>query len=112
VDIVAGPDMASFFSKLKMGGRMVVVGIVGGPPSPDFGMAMFASFMKSMIFSTMSLTVYDPAARLASLRDLVDMAARGALVPVVHDAVALEDAPAAHRALESGAVFGKLVLVP
>lgn len=112
VDIVAGPDMASFFGKLKMGGRMVLVGIVGGPPSPDFGMAMFASFQKSMIFSTMSLNVYDRAERQASLRDLVDLAARGALETVVHDVVALENAAAAHRTLESGAVFGKLVLVP
>lgn len=112
VDIVAGPGMASFFGKLKTSGRMVLVGMVGGPPSPDFGMAMFASFQKSMIFSTLSLNVYDRAERLASQRELVDMAARGALETVVHDVVPLADAPAAHRTLESGAVFGKLVLVP
>jgi NADPH:quinone reductase-like Zn-dependent oxidoreductase len=112
IDIVAGPEMASFFGKLKEGGRMVLVGIVGGPPSPDFGMAMISSFQKSMIFSTMSLNIYDREERQASMRDLLDLAARGALQPVVHDIVALEDAAAAHEALESGAVFGKVVLVP
>lgn len=110
VDIVAGPDMASFFSKLKPGGRMVLVGMVGGPPRPDFGMAMFGSFQKSLVFSTMSLNIHDPAERLASLRELMDLAGRGALKPAVHDAIELESASAAHRLLESGAVFGKLVL--
>lgn len=112
VDIVAGRDMASFFGKLRPGGRMILVGMVGGPPSPDFGMALFGSFQKSLIFSTMSLNIYDRTERLASLRDLVDMAARGKLEPVVHGVLPLEEAAVAHRTLESGAVFGKLVLAP
>jgi NADPH:quinone reductase len=36
----------------------------------------------------------------------------GALTPVIHDVMPLAEARRAHRLLEAGDVFGKLVLVP
>lgn len=112
IDIVAGPALATFFSKLKPGGRMILVGMVGGAPPPDFGMAMFGAFQKSLTFSTLSLNIFDPEARRAALSALMAMAVREAIAPVIHDVVSLEDAAAAHARMESGEVFGKLVLAP
>jgi len=40
------------------------------------------------------------------------MVADGRVRPVVHDRVPLAEAARAHEALESGEVFGKLLLVP
>ena len=37
IDIVAGPDLPSFFAKLKPNGRMVAVGALAGSPPADFG---------------------------------------------------------------------------
>lgn len=37
IDVAAGPGMPSFFARLKPNGRMVVVGIVAGPPRCSAG---------------------------------------------------------------------------
>ncbi|MSR35675.1 MAG: hypothetical protein EXR95_03375 [Gemmatimonadetes bacterium] len=45
-------------------------------------------------------------------RTVMALVFEGALRPVIHEAMPLEDARRAHELLESGRVFGKLVLVP
>ncbi len=54
IDVVAGPDLPSFFARLNPNGRMVTVAIVAGQPPPDFGREMFAAFQRSMSFATFS----------------------------------------------------------
>ena len=44
IDIIAGPQMPSFFAKLNPNGRLVAVGVVGGQPPADFGMTMMTAF--------------------------------------------------------------------
>ncbi len=112
IDVVLGPDMGSFFSKLNEGGRVVAVGMVGGPPKPDFGMQMVAAFQKSLTFSTFSLNVVELQAQNEALASLFAAATCGDLKPVLYEVFALEDAAKAHQAMESGTVFGKLVLAP
>jgi NADPH:quinone reductase-like Zn-dependent oxidoreductase len=48
----------------------------------------------------------------ASLFGLVDLLAAGRLRPVVDRVLPLAEVVAAHRLLESRAIFGKLVLTP
>ena len=48
--------------------------------------------------------------RKDDLRQIVEMAARGAIRSVVDRTFSLEEAAAAHEALESRQVFGKVVL--
>jgi NADPH:quinone reductase-like Zn-dependent oxidoreductase len=53
------------------------------------------------------------AALVAAVREQVwPMVADGRVRPVVHARVPLADAADAHRMLDSGEVFGKLLLVP
>lgn len=112
LDIVAGPDLPSFVDRLNPGGRMVVVGVVGGYPPPDFGLALLAGFRKSLSLATFSADTVASADRHAVRTAQFDAAVRGELVSVVHEVLPLADAVLAHRKLDDGEVFGRLVLTP
>ncbi|MFJ2635024.1 zinc-binding dehydrogenase [Streptomyces sp. NPDC087422] len=112
IDIVAGADLPSFFGRLRPNGRMVAVGVVGGPPPADFGMAMIAAFQKSLSFATFSTDTV-AAADLTAVRTAQFAAAsRGELPLAVHEVLPLEQAALAHRKMDAGEVFGRIVLTP
>ncbi|MFE2068978.1 zinc-binding dehydrogenase [Streptomyces sp. NPDC059467] len=112
IDIVAGTDMPSFFEKLNPNGRMVAVGMVGGPPPADFGMSMMAAFRKSMSFATFSADTVSAPERRAVRTEQFAAAGRGELHTVVHELLPLEQAVSAHRKMDAGEVFGRIVLIP
>jgi NADPH:quinone reductase len=110
IDVVAGVDMPSFFARLNPNGRMVVVGVVGGPPPADFGTTMMAAFQKSMSFATFSgATVPEPDRRAVRAQQFA-AASRGELHAVVHELLPLEQAALAHQKMDDGEVFGRIVL--
>ncbi|MFS8198173.1 zinc-binding dehydrogenase [Streptomyces sp. CWNU-52B] len=112
VDIVAGDDLPSFFDRLGPNGRMVAVGAVGGQPPADFGMRMMAAFQKSMSFATFSTATVSAADRSAVRGEQFTAASRGALEAVVHEVLPLNRAALAHRKMDAGEVFGRIVLTP
>lgn len=112
IDVVAGADMPSFFARLNPNGRMVVVGAVGGQPPADFGTAMMAAFQKSMSFATFSAATVAGSDRRAVRTAQFAAASRGELRTVVHDVLPLEHAALAHRKMDAGEVFGRIVLTP
>jgi NADPH:quinone reductase len=112
IDIVAGAGMPSFFARLNPNGRMVAVGMVAGLPPADFAMQMFAAFQKSMSFATFSTDTVAEPDRRAAIAELFAAAGRGELTSVVHELLPLEHAVLAHRKMEAGEVFGRIVLVP
>ncbi|MCH5676841.1 zinc-dependent alcohol dehydrogenase family protein [Streptomyces gilvus] len=112
IDIVAGPDMPSFLDKLNPNGRMVAVGVVGGPPPADFGMNMMVAFQKSMSFATFSADTVSEPDRRAVKTEQFAAASRGELQTVVHDVLPLEQAVLAHQKMDTGEVFGRIVLTP
>ncbi|MEV6594100.1 zinc-dependent alcohol dehydrogenase family protein [Streptomyces acidicola] len=112
IDIVAGADMPSFFDKLNPNGRMVAFGAVGGQPPADFGMSMMAAFRKSMSFATFSLDTVSEPDRRAVRTEQFAAASRGELQLVVHELLPLEQAALAHRKMDAGEVFGRIVLTP
>jgi len=112
IDVAAGPDLPSFFSRLNPNGRMVAVGVIAGYPPPDFAGPMFAAFQKSMSFATFSTDTVPPAERRAATAELFAAAVRGELQAVVHDVLPLAQAVLAHQKMEAGQVFGRIVLVP
>ncbi|MET7296932.1 zinc-dependent alcohol dehydrogenase family protein [Streptomyces griseoloalbus] len=112
IDIVAGADMPSFIDRLGPNGRMVAVGIVGGYPPADFGVRMLAAFRKSVSFATFSADTVRTAARQAVRAEQFAAACRGELRSVVHEVLPLEQAPPAHRKMDAGEVFGRIVLTP
>jgi NADPH:quinone reductase-like Zn-dependent oxidoreductase len=110
IDIVAGPDLPSFFARLNPNGRMVAVGVVAGYPPADFAMEMFAAFQKSMSFATFSTDTVAASDRRAVTAELFAAAGRGELHSV--EQLPLERAVLAHQKMDAGEVFGRIVLVP
>lgn len=86
--------------------------MVGGFPPADFGTALLAGFRRSIAFGTFSLDTV-PRDELVRVRgEMFDDAVRGILSPVVHDALPLSAAADAHRLMDAGEVFGRIVLIP
>ncbi|ROP61234.1 NADPH2:quinone reductase [Curtobacterium sp. ZW137] len=112
IDIVGGADVPTFIDRLAPNGRLVLVGAVAGFPPIDFGMALMQSFQASRSVGTFSLNSVPPVDRDRVRAAQFASAARGELHPVVHEVMQLEDAANAHRQMDTGAVFGRIVLVP
>ncbi|MFI6996714.1 zinc-binding dehydrogenase [Nocardia sp. NPDC050175] len=112
IDIVAGPDLPSFFTKLAPNGRIVAVGAMAGMPPTDFGTPMITGFQKSMSFATFSADTISPPARRTATADLFAAATRNELKAVVHEVLSLDQAVLAHQRMETGEVFGRIALTP
>ncbi|PZE25749.1 zinc-binding dehydrogenase [Curtobacterium sp. MCBD17_028] len=112
LDVVGGADVGRFIDRLAANGRMVMVGAVAGMPPADFGTALLRSFQRSRSFATFSLDTVPTAARDAFRVDAFAAAARGELHAVVDTVLPLERAAEAHRRMDDGSVFGRIVLTP
>lgn len=103
VDNVGAPTWPTSLRALARGGRMLVVGGSAGykaetPVNYIFGKQL------SIIGSTM--------APLRDFRTVMGLVFEGKLKPVVGRVLPLADAAEAHRLLEAGDVFGKILLTP
>ncbi|MFD6454677.1 zinc-binding dehydrogenase [Nocardia sp. NPDC060220] len=112
IDIAAGADLPSFLTKLEPNGRMVVVGVMAGMPPADFGLEMIKAFRRSTSFATFSADTVPISDRRAATAELFAAAVRGELKAVVHEILSLEQAVLAHRKMDAGEVFGRVVLIP
>jgi NADPH:quinone reductase-like Zn-dependent oxidoreductase len=110
IDVVGGKSLPDFFERMAPNGRMVAVGVVGGYPPADFGMSLMRSFQRSLSFATFSLDTVPVPERNRIRAEQFEAAARGDLRPVVHDVMRLDQAPEAHRRMDAGEVFGRIVL--
>jgi len=112
IDVVGGPGLPGIVDRLNPNGRYVIVGVVAGQPPADFGTRLLDGFRKSLTFATLSLDTVPNAERQTVRAAQFADAARGELRTVVHDVLPLVDAAKAHRAMDEGTVFGRIVLVP
>ncbi|MDQ1034023.1 NADPH2:quinone reductase [Streptomyces sp. V3I8] len=112
IDIVAGHDMPSFFDLLNPNGRLVAVGVVAGQPPADFGTKLITAFQRSLSFATFSADTVAAADLRAVRIEQFAAAGRGELATVVHELLPLEEAVLAHRKMDAGEVFGRIVLTP
>ncbi|UVS76492.1 NAD(P)H-quinone oxidoreductase [Actinokineospora sp. UTMC 2448] len=114
-DVILDNMGAKYLSRniaaLKRGGRLVVIGMQGGTKAEfDIG----AVLAKNAVVTATSLR-YRPIAEKGAICAAVaehvwPLIASGAVRPVVHEVLPLPRAADAHRMLEAGGVFGKLVL--
>ncbi|MGW0512727.1 zinc-binding dehydrogenase [Streptomyces olivaceoviridis] len=112
IDVVGGPRLPLFLDKLNPNGRYVAVGVVDGQPPADFGMRLMDAFRRSLSFATFSTdTVPGPDRQAVRSSQFAD-AACGGLRTVVHQVLPLDQAALAHRAMDAGKVFGRVVLAP
>ncbi|MFJ4621718.1 zinc-dependent alcohol dehydrogenase family protein [Streptomyces sp. NPDC088812] len=112
IDVVGGPQLPLFLDKLNPNGRFVAVGVVGGQPPADFGMRLMDAFRKSLSFTTFSSDTVPGPDRQTVRSSQFAAAARGDLRTVVHEVLPLDQAALAHRRMDTGKVFGRVVLTP
>lgn len=103
VETTGGPTFALGLRALRPGGHLVLVGnTVPGDLPLDPGLVIVRE-----------LTVHGSAhATRTDLEDVVDLVARGAVRPLAAHVWPLEQAAAAHTALDSRALMGRAVLRP
>jgi NADPH:quinone reductase-like Zn-dependent oxidoreductase len=101
VDNVGAATLMTSLRAARRGGRILIVGNTSGPKFEMDNRYLFAKHL-SLIGSTMSTR-----AEFATVMGLVFA---GKLKPSLDSTFALEDIRAAHERLESGDVFGKIVL--
>ncbi|MDM8085310.1 NAD(P)H-quinone oxidoreductase [Cellulomonas cellasea] len=112
LDVLGAGALGSNVQMLATGGRLVVIGLQRGRRGElDLGMLM--ARRASVAGATLrSRPAHEKAAIVAAVREHVwPMLADGRLRPVVHTRLPLAEAPAAHELLDSGEVFGKVLLV-
>ncbi|MEU3342763.1 zinc-binding dehydrogenase [Streptomyces sp. NPDC006668] len=112
IDVVGGPQLPHFLDKLTCNGRYVAVGVVGGQPPADFGMRLMDAFRRSLSFATFSSDAVPGPERQAVRSSHFADAAHGDLRTVVHAVLPLDQAVLAHREMDAGKVFGRVVLAP
>jgi NADPH:quinone reductase len=109
IDAVGGPDLPSYIGNLRPNGRYVLCGGLGGPPPTDFGMALMTQFHHSLSIAMLSLNSIASEALSRRLEPLLQALARGEISAPIDSRFPLE-AAAAHRRLETGEAFGKILL--
>ncbi|MGB6535978.1 MAG: zinc-dependent alcohol dehydrogenase family protein [Xanthobacteraceae bacterium] len=113
IDPVGGPSIPRNVALLAPCGTLVVYGGLGGKAPLDLQPTLRAS-KNSPAIRQFSIHTWDHLVeeRRAGMRALIDMLAAGKLHPRIHARLPLTEAARAHEMLESGAVLGKLLLVP
>lgn len=113
IDPVGGPSIPGNVALLAPCGTLVVYGGLGGKAQLDLQQTLRSS-KNSPAIRQFSIHTWDhlPQERRTGMRALIDMLAAGKLHPRIHARLPLTDAVRAHEMLESGAVLGKLLLVP
>jgi NADPH:quinone reductase len=112
IDVIAGPALPRFVERLAPNGRLVLIGIVGGPLPQNLVDTLTDSFRKSLSISTLSLDTIPIGERDRVRADYFAAATRGEIHAVVDDVLPLGKAAEAHQRMDDGQVFGRIVLRP
>lgn len=113
LDVVGAAALDANLRVLATGGRLAVIGLQGGRRA-ELDLGVLLTRRVSVLGTTLrSRPAAEKAAIVADVRRHVwPMVTSGQVRPVVHARIRLDDVATAHRMLESGEVFGTLVLVP
>jgi putative PIG3 family NAD(P)H quinone oxidoreductase len=113
LDFVGGPYLAENLSSLAIGGRVVVIGVMGGPRAElDLGAQM--RLRASVVGTVLRPRPLEEkvAATQAFARDVLPLVAARKVKPVLDEALPMARVREAHARMEKNETFGKLVLVP
>lgn len=103
INPVGGPTWRPAVRSLAMDGRMLICGATTGD-DPDISIRE--------IYQSHRRILGAPMGNRRDFRAVLDLLSRGELEPVIHAKMPLEAISEAHRMIEEGNAFGKVVLVP
>ncbi|MGC4175226.1 NAD(P)H-quinone oxidoreductase [Demequina sp.] len=110
LDCVGRDYLANNLEVLRDDGTLVIIGLQSGAKA-EINLGTVLSKRLTVAGTTLrSRPLAQRAAIVASVHEHVWPLVPTAVRPVIHDVFSLKDVNAAHRALESGEVFGKVVL--
>ncbi|UZN02924.1 NAD(P)H-quinone oxidoreductase [Cellulomonas sp. S1-8] len=113
LDVLGGGALAANVRLLAEGGRLVVIGLQQGRRG-ELDLPALMARRGSVIATTLRDRPAAQKARIMAdvLEHVWPLVLDGRVRPVVHARLPLADASRAHELMESGEVFGKLLLVP
>ncbi|MGO4406222.1 NAD(P)H-quinone oxidoreductase [Bosea sp. RAF48] len=112
VDFVGGDDLARNLRSLAPGGRLVQVGLLGGQDSTTIPLAVLLHNHLRLIGTVMKSRTPDEKREMVRrfAEGALPMFGDGRLKPLVGRVFPLSEAAEAHRCMEAGGGFGKIVL--
>lgn len=110
-DPVNGPTFEESLRCLAWGGRILILGFLGGPPATARTNYLLIKGIEAIGVRIGGLNENRPEVAAANTRTLLDLAAQGKLRPRIWRSFPLAEAPAAVQALIDRAVIGKAALV-
>jgi NADPH:quinone reductase-like Zn-dependent oxidoreductase len=102
VNPVGGATWRPAIRSLAPGGRMLICGATIGD-DPEFSIREIYQAHRQVLGA--------PLGNRRDFRAVLDLRSRGELEPVIHEVMPLEAVSEAHRLMEEGVIFGKVVLV-
>ncbi len=111
LDHLGGSYLKRNLRSLALGGRLVIIGLMGGAKS-EINLAQLMVRRQQVIGSVLrSRPVDEKAVITREFREtVVPLFADGRIEPLIHRVLPLEEAASAHRMMESSEHFGKIVL--
>jgi NADPH:quinone reductase-like Zn-dependent oxidoreductase len=113
LDSIGAPYLADNLAALAIGGRLVLIGLMGGA-SAELNLAALLARRLSLIGSTLRARPLEEKARLvAAFQSRFGAAlAAGRIRPVVDSVLPFARAAEAHLRVQASEHFGKVVLTP
>lgn len=111
LDVMGAKYLDSNIDALASGGRLVVIGMQGGTKA-ELNIGKLLMKRASVAATSLrSRPLEEKAAIVASVREhLWPLVEQGSVKPVVDRVIPMEEAGEAHKALDAGGVFGKILL--
>jgi putative PIG3 family NAD(P)H quinone oxidoreductase len=111
LDSIGAPYLEKNLASLAMEGRLVLIGLMGGPQA-EISLAQLLARRLQVIGSTLRGRPIEEKSAITSAFEarFGPMLEKGSIRPVIDRILPLEEAPAAHRAVKASEHFGKVVL--
>ncbi|MEW8506268.1 MAG: NAD(P)H-quinone oxidoreductase [Candidatus Thiodiazotropha sp.] len=112
LDHIGAAYLAANMKSLGVGGRLVIIGLMGGIKA-ELNLAVMMLKRQRIIGSVLrSRPVSEKTQIVSAFKEVVmPLFERRELVPLIHRTYRLEDVASAHREMEASAHFGKIVLL-
>jgi putative PIG3 family NAD(P)H quinone oxidoreductase len=111
LDCIGAPYLDRNLSVLMPGGRLVVIGLMGGAKT-ELDLGLLLRRRLTLVGSTLRVRSADEKGRIIDrfINEFGDAISSGTIAPVVDRVLPLDRASEAHRLLAAGEIFGKIVL--